>query len=296
MEANFHLSNQRKLGNIFNMKLKKHFAMLAILLFLFQSSFAIAKTGTHNETKKIYGIAGPKLQYHPKKTKSKTYTVKGVRYRTVTTKEAKTYAKQGKASFYHPKFVGQRTSSGEVYNEKLFTAAHKTLPLNSYVLVTNLRNHKKVVVRINDRGPFHSNRIIDLSKAAAKELGMTSHGVANVKLDMVIIDRNGNLSGKGGKTLIASRLNTQRENSVIVNNQRVSKQFRLTANNIVSKEKAEQLISALAIDDVKTEITQEGDKYNIHFGPVRDQDKVNNIKLAFSRLQTEDSQLYTYRY
>ena len=139
-----------------------------LFAFSFSSSFAIAKTGIHNETKKIYGIAGPKLQYHPKKTKSKTYTVKGVRYRTVTTKEAKTYAKQGKASFYHPKFVGQRTSSGEVYNEKLFTAAHKTLPLNSYVLVTNLRNHKKVVVRINDRGPFHSNRLSIYQKQPPK--------------------------------------------------------------------------------------------------------------------------------
>lgn len=296
MEANFHLSNQRKLGNIFNMKLKKYLTVLATLFFLFQTSVALAKTEVKNETKKVYGIAGPKLQYHPKKNTSRTYIVKGVRYRTVTSKEAKNYAKQGKATFYHPKFVGQRTSSGEVYNEKLFTAAHKTLPLNSYVLVTNLRNYKKVVVRINDRGPFHSNRIIDLSKAAAKELGMTARGVANVKLDMVIIDRNGNLSGKGGITLIASRQQMQDGATPELNTQKVNSQFKLTASNIESREKAEQLISDLAMNDVKTEITQEGDKFNIHFGPLVDQAKVNSIKLAFSRLNPENSQLYTYRY
>lgn len=293
MEANFHLSNQRKLGNIFNMKLKKYLTVLAALFFLFQTSFAVAKTQVKNETKKVYGIAGPKLQYHPKKTTSKTYTVKGVRYRTVTTKEAKNYAKQGTATFYHPKFVGQKTSSGEVYNEKLFTAAHKTLPLNSYVLVTNLRNHKQVVVRINDRGPFHSNRIIDLSKAAAKELGMTARGTANVKLDMVIIDRNGNLSGKGGKTLLASRENIEANSSSDKNS---SNQFKLTASNIESREKAEKLISELAMSDVKTEITQDGNKFNVHFGPLLDQAKVNSIKLAFSRLHSDNSQLYTYRY
>lgn len=293
MEANFHLSNQRKLGNIFNMKLKKYLTVLAALFFLFQTSFAVAKTQVKNETKKVYGIAGPKLQYHPKKTTSKTYTVKGVRYRTVTTKEAKNYAKQGTATFYHPKFVGQKTSSGEVYNEKLFTAAHKTLPLNSYVLVTNLRNHKQVVVRINDRGPFHSNRIIDLSKAAAKELGMTARGTANVKLDMVIIDRNGNLSGKGGKTLLASRENIEANSSSDKNS---SNQFKLTASNIESREKAEKLISELAMSGVKTEITQDGNKFNVHFGPLLDQAKVNSIKLAFSRLHSDNSQLYTYRY
>ncbi|OBX07172.1 rare lipoprotein A [Gallibacterium salpingitidis] len=275
------------------MKLKKYLTVLAALFFLFQTSFAVAKTQVKNETKKVYGIAGPKLQYHPKKTTSKTYTVKGVRYRTLTTKEAKNYAKQGTATFYHPKFVGQKTSSGEVYNEKLFTAAHKTLPLNSYVLVTNLRNHKQVVVRINDRGPFHSNRIIDLSKAAAKELGMTARGTANVKLDMVIIDRNGNLSGKGGKTLLASRENIEANSSSDKNS---SNQFKLTASNIESREKAEKLISELAMSDVKTEITQDGNKFNVHFGPLLDQAKVNSIKLAFSRLHSDNSQLYTYRY
>ncbi|WKS99834.1 septal ring lytic transglycosylase RlpA family protein [Gallibacterium salpingitidis] len=275
------------------MKLKKYLTVLAALFFLFQTSFAVAKTQVKNETKKVYGIAGPKLQYHPKKTTSKTYTVKGVRYRTVTTKEAKNYAKQGTATFYHPKFVGQKTSSGEVYNEKLFTAAHKTLPLNSYVLVTNLRNHKQVVVRINDRGPFHSNRIIDLSKAAAKELGMTARGTANVKLDMVIIDRNGNLSGKGGKTLLASRENIEANSSSDKNS---SNQFKLTASNIESREKAEKLISELAMSGVKTEITQDGNKFNVHFGPLLDQAKVNSIKLAFSRLHSDNSQLYTYRY
>ncbi|MFC0309898.1 septal ring lytic transglycosylase RlpA family protein [Gallibacterium trehalosifermentans] len=276
------------------MKLKKYFTVLATLFFLLQTTGVLAKTNSKNETKKVYGIAGPKLQFHPKKTTSRVYTVKGVRYRTITSKEAKNYAKQGTATFYHSKFIGQKTSSGEIYNEKLFTAAHKTLPLNSYVLVTNLRNHKKVVVRINDRGPFHSNRIIDLSKAAAKELGMLTHGKVNVKLDMVIIDHQGNLSGEGGKALIAARQKI--ENNTTLSSEATTSQYQLKASNIESREKAEKFISALDMADVKTEIIQNGDKFNIHFGPLFDIAKVNRIKLVFSRLNSDNSQLYTYRY
>jgi len=76
------------------------------------------------------------------------------------------------ASWYGAQFHGKRTASGEVFNMYEMTAAHKSLPLSSYVEVTNLKNHRSIVVRINDRGPFHSSRSMDLSLAAAKELGM----------------------------------------------------------------------------------------------------------------------------
>ncbi len=76
------------------------------------------------------------------------------------------------ASWYGPKFHGKRTASGERFNMYAMTAAHKTLPLSSYAEITNLKNHRSVIVRINDRGPYHGKRAIDLSYAAAKELGI----------------------------------------------------------------------------------------------------------------------------
>ena len=80
------------------------------------------------------------------------------------------------ASWYGSKFHGKRTANGEKFNMYAMTAAHKTLPLSSYVEVTNLKNNRTVIVRINDRGPFNSSRVMDLSYAAAKELGISGTG------------------------------------------------------------------------------------------------------------------------
>jgi len=92
---------------------------------------------------------------------------------------------EGIASWYGPNFHGRRTASGEIYNMYDYTAAHKTLPLGTYVRVINLENGKSVVVRINDRGPFVKNRIIDLSYAAAKKIDMIDKGTARVKLQII---------------------------------------------------------------------------------------------------------------
>lgn len=83
---------------------------------------------------------------------------------------------QGKASFYADKFVGRKTANGEIFSNNDFTAAHKTLPFNSLVRVTNPENNKTTVVRINDRGPHIKGRVIDLSKAAAKKIGLDFQG------------------------------------------------------------------------------------------------------------------------
>lgn len=87
----------------------------------------------------------------------------------------------GTASLYSTRLHGRRTASGEKYDMFALTAAHKTLPLNSYVEVTNLENHQTVVLRINDRGPFYGNRVLDLSTAAAEELGING-GAGKVKI------------------------------------------------------------------------------------------------------------------
>lgn len=144
---------------------------------------AIAVSANAQTTKKHYGIQGPKLIPQTATTKTYTYQVKGKTYTTKSSKNAKNYSKEGIASYYHKKFTGRRTASGEPYHPTRYTAAHKTLPLNSYVLVTNLRNNRKVIVRINDRGPFSNKRIIDLSYASAKEIGIIGSGLGKVRIE-----------------------------------------------------------------------------------------------------------------
>lgn len=92
---------------------------------------------------------------------------------------------KGVASYYGPGFHGNKTANGERFNMHDMTAAHKTLPFNTKVKVINLDNGKSVIVRINDRGPFKKGRIIDLSKGAAKKVGMLQTGTANVKLEIL---------------------------------------------------------------------------------------------------------------
>lgn len=111
------------------------------------------------------------------------YSVNGHTYRVLRSNAG--YHAQGVASWYGPNFQGKLTSSGERYNMYAMTAAHKTLRLPAYVRVTNLDNHRSVVVRVNDRGPFVSDRIIDLSYAAAKKIGMIGTGTAPVDIRVV---------------------------------------------------------------------------------------------------------------
>ena len=108
------------------------------------------------------------------------YKVLGKTYRVLDSAEG--YDEVGTASFYGNKFHGRRTSNLEVYDMYAFTAAHKTLPLPSFARVTNLANGRSVVVRVNDRGPFHDGRIIDLSYAAAVKLGVDRMGTARVEV------------------------------------------------------------------------------------------------------------------
>lgn len=95
---------------------------------------------------------------------------------------SQTYKEIGEASWYGPGFHGQKTASGDIFDQREMTAAHPTLPLGTEVEVTNLENKKKVEVEITDRGPYAKDRSIDLSKAAAKKLGMKEEGVSEVKI------------------------------------------------------------------------------------------------------------------
>ena len=114
---------------------------------------------------------------------NRPYTVFGVSYRPLAS--ARGYRERGVASWYGKKFHGRLTSNGERYDMYAMTAAHKTLPLPSYVRVRNLNNGKSVIVRVNDRGPFRENRLIDLSYAAASRIGIVGTGTGIVEVEAV---------------------------------------------------------------------------------------------------------------
>jgi len=111
------------------------------------------------------------------------YTVNGVTYQLMPS--AKGYSEEGEASWYGNKFHGRKTSNGETYSMYGMTAAHKTLPIPAYVRVTNIANGRQIIVRVNDRGPFHGGRIIDLSYAGAKKLGYANTGTARVRVEAI---------------------------------------------------------------------------------------------------------------
>lgn len=125
--------------------------------------------------------AVPKVELRTKAGNKSPYTVLGKTYRLLP--DTNGYKARGLASWYGTKFHGQKTSNGEEYDLYQMTAAHKTLPIPCYVRVTNLDNGKQVIVRVNDRGPFHEGRIIDLSYAAAAKLGFG--GTARVEVEAI---------------------------------------------------------------------------------------------------------------
>ncbi len=124
--------------------------------------------------------AVPKHEPRSKYGNPTSYEQFGKTYHTL--QSSHDFMERGIASWYGTKFHGRRTSSGEDYNMYLMTAAHKTLPLPSYAEVTNLDNGRRIVVKINDRGPFHEDRIIDLSYAAAIKLGINKTGTGRVEI------------------------------------------------------------------------------------------------------------------
>ncbi|WP_457749093.1 septal ring lytic transglycosylase RlpA family protein [Sulfurimonas sp.] len=186
--------------------------MNKLFLFLFLSSI-IVMTGCSTRSYssyKHYKYSEPtyysddKSAYNPTYDRKKyshptmrPYVVHGKRYYPTVVSVGDRF--QGNASWYGPNFHGKFTSNGERYNMWDMTAAHKTLPMNTIVKVTNRRNGKSTVVRINDRGPFVSTRIIDLSKAAASKINMIGTGTAPVTLEVL------GFVGKGKKRIPSTK-------------------------------------------------------------------------------------------
>ncbi len=122
-------------------------------------------------------------EYTPDISRKYQYRVRGKQYHVF--KSGNNFQQTGVASWYGPGFHGKKTANGERYDMYTMTAAHKTLPLGTRVKITNLSNRKSIIVRINDRGPFHGGRIIDLSKRAAQQLGILEDGSARVHIKTI---------------------------------------------------------------------------------------------------------------
>ncbi len=143
------------------------------------------------------GLVDAKPRYEPPRRagNKSPYTVWGRSYQVMASADG--YVERGIASWYGEKFHGHKTSNGEIFDMYAMTAAHKSLPLPSYARVTNLDNGRSVVVRVNDRGPFHGDRLIDLSYAAAKKLGYQARGTARVEVAAITVRPDGSMSLAG---------------------------------------------------------------------------------------------------
>ena len=166
------------------MDMKSPASLLPVLLILTMSLTVVwgcgKKTVHQPPSQRIEASPRPKPKPKPRKTQ-KTYTVMGQTYSPVPA--ATNYSETGIASWYGKKFHGRLTASGEVYDMHQRTAAHRILPMQTRLVVTNLDNGRTTRVRVNDRGPFVKNRILDLSYQAAKDLGVVGPGTARIRIE-----------------------------------------------------------------------------------------------------------------
>jgi rare lipoprotein A len=146
---------------------------------------------THDDIETIDGLS-PKEAIARGKVKTSPYVVSGKRYVPMSVAKSRSYRQTGIASWYgyetYRKTGGRMTANGEAFNPRGLSAAHRLLPLPTFVRVTNLENHRRIIVRVNDRGPFVKGRIIDLSAGAAKKLGFYKKGTARVLVETVELE------------------------------------------------------------------------------------------------------------
>lgn len=208
------------------------------------------------------------------------YTVAGISYRTMASSEG--HVERGLASWYGTKFHGRRTSSGEPYDLYSMTAAHKTLPLPTYVEVTNLKNGRKLVVKVNDRGPFHQGRIIDLSYAAAQKLGITSTGPVEIRAIT---------PGSPPSAQMATQLSSEPPPT----DARETKLY-LQVGAFVERGKAEQLRSRLqehASSNIQISPSKKAQStiYRVRIGPLASVEETDQMAARLSELGIRESQI-----
>lgn len=198
------------------------------------------------------------------------YTVLGKSYTVMATEAG--YSERGVASWYGEKFHGHKTSNGEVFDMYLASAAHKSLPIPSFLKVTNLDNNRSIIVRVNDRGPFHGDRLVDLSYAAATKLGYADKGTARVQLDAVIARGD-----RGGVSSAGAQSNTLQ----IVNNSSARKYLQVGAfSQRASAEAISQELRNLTDRPVfirSVDTLNNGVMHRVRIGPMTDTNEIGRL-------------------
>lgn len=236
--------------------------------------------------------AVPRVEPRTSAGNKSPYTVLGKTYQVMAS--ADNYRERGAASWYGRKFHGAKTSNGEIYNMYGMTAAHKSLPIPTFVQVRNLDNGKEVIVRVNDRGPFHGDRIIDLTYAAAKKLGFVDKGTAQV--EVIAIDpvawaseqgaeKNGETSGPALAVSGVERPAPAPEQSE--GYQLPEKTF-LQAGAFGSRESAtalqEKLVNFTSLPVFVTPVDALQKLFRVRIGPITDNFELLNLKQRIQQL------------
>lgn len=188
------------------------------------------------------------------------------------------YLKQGLASWYGPGFHGRKTATGEIFDMYAMTAAHKTLPIPSYAQVTNLENHRSIIVRINDRGPYHGNRLLDLSYAAAKNLDMEQDGTGAIEI----------------KAISPSQALPHIQQAAATQEQHVY----LQVGSFKSAKKAMQLKNKIAAyhlpePDIRSSTYKKSTLYKVQMGPINSTATANELNIQLAKIGIIDTQFVT---
>ncbi len=175
-------------------------------------------------------------------------------------KEAETYSETGTASWYGKDFHGRKTASGETFDMYGISAAHRTLPLGTYIRVTNLDNYKSLKVKVNDRGPFVRNRILELSYGAAKELGFVAQGTAPVKIETLdAVPQSGPFTVQAGSFVEEANAKALRERLsgkfefvyIVPFESNIAKFYQVRVGSYATEEKAEHVAAKLTLDGLE---------------------------------------------
>ena len=243
--------------------------MLVIMISGCSQKTPLSKTKLANSSQTAIALDNCTIQ----REKGYEYREKGRKYKVLTSNRG--YKKRGIASWYGPNFNGQATACGEIYDMFNFTAAHKTLPLPSYLRVKNLTNGQTVVVKVNDRGPFVNNRVIDLSYAAARKIDMLEKGTAFVELVNITQAEAARTINYGNKSTVAK--------------ERIARIVKFNSNKIylqigAFKEKnnalkMQQRVSGKGIKNVyiKKSRVKRQVLYRVHIGPIKTIDRYDQI-------------------
>lgn len=198
---------------------------------------------------------------------NRDYSIKGQTYKVM--QNPGEFSETGRASWYGKKFHGHKTSNGEIYDMYSMTAAHKTLPLPSYLEVENVANGRKVIVRVNDRGPFSEKRILDLSFAAATKLDMVDSGIADVKITLI----------KKPKPVNSAEWHTAQPNRYFIQLAAVKNQ---TQADDVAKDVKQKF-------DLPVNIEHSEKVYRVRLGPFYDYVQTQDVAMHVKSQQIQDA-------